>query len=139
MRTVFIIPTGIGCNYGGHAGDATPALKLIAEVSDIVYTHPNVVNASDINEMPINCMYVEGNLLDGIKLAWTVSVGRKVFANSVTKHAMFGFSIVVIAILLGKTFIGGSQYLVTKNVSAKTVSESVGELVDATMSAVFRK
>ncbi len=82
---------------------------------------------------------VEGHLLNGIMLAWTASIGRKVFAKSVAKHAMFGFSIVVIAILLGKTLIGGSQNLVSKNVLAKTVSESVGEIVDATMSAVFRK
>lgn len=27
MNTVFIIPTGIGCKIGGHAGDATPAFK----------------------------------------------------------------------------------------------------------------
>ncbi|MCK5642102.1 MAG: DUF3326 domain-containing protein, partial [Gammaproteobacteria bacterium] len=51
MNTVFIIPTGIGCSIGGHAGDATPAFKLIASLSDIAITHPNVVNASDINEL----------------------------------------------------------------------------------------
>uniref|UniRef100_A0A6M3IUT9 DUF3326 domain-containing protein n=1 Tax=viral metagenome TaxID=1070528 RepID=A0A6M3IUT9_9ZZZZ len=64
MNTVFIIPTGIGCKIGGHAGDATPAFKLIASVSDIAITHPNVVNASDINEMPDNTWYVEGSILD---------------------------------------------------------------------------
>ena len=64
MNTVFIIPTGIGCNIGGHAGDATPAFKLIASVSDIAICHPNVVNASDINEMPDNAWYVEGSILD---------------------------------------------------------------------------
>jgi len=64
MNTVFIIPTGIGCKIGGHAGDATPAFKLIASVSDIAICHPNVVNASDINEMPDNTWYVEGSILD---------------------------------------------------------------------------
>lgn len=64
MNTVFIIPTGIGCKIGGHAGDATPAFKLIASVSDIAICHPNVVNASDINEMPDNAWYVEGSILD---------------------------------------------------------------------------
>lgn len=64
MNTVFIVPTGIGCSIGGHAGDATPAFKLIASVSDIAITHPNVVNASDINEMPANTWYVEGSILD---------------------------------------------------------------------------
>lgn len=64
MFTVFIVPTGIGCEIGGHAGDATPALKLIAACCDKVVTHPNVVNASDINEMPANALYVEGSMLD---------------------------------------------------------------------------
>jgi len=64
LNTVFIVPTGIGCSIGGHAGDATPAFKLIASVSDIAITHPNVVNASDINEMPSNALYVEGSILD---------------------------------------------------------------------------
>ena len=59
----FLIPTGIGCEIGGHAGDGTPALKLIASSCDKVITHPNVVNASDINEMPENALYVEGSHL----------------------------------------------------------------------------
>lgn len=64
MNTIFIVPTGIEAAIGGDAGDATPAFKLIASVSDIAITHPNVVNASDINEMPDNTWYVEGSILD---------------------------------------------------------------------------
>jgi len=64
MNTVFIVPTGIGAAIGGDAGDATPAFKLIASISDIAITHPNVVNASDINEMPNNAWYIEGSQLD---------------------------------------------------------------------------
>uniref|UniRef100_A0A6H1ZWH0 DUF3326 domain-containing protein n=1 Tax=viral metagenome TaxID=1070528 RepID=A0A6H1ZWH0_9ZZZZ len=64
MNTVFIIPTGIGCKIGGHAGDATPAAKLIASVCDELIIHPNVVNASDINELTDNMLYVEGSILD---------------------------------------------------------------------------
>lgn len=64
MNIVFIIPTGIGCAIGGHAGDATPAAKMIASVCDKLILHPNVVNASDINEMPSNALYVEGSMLD---------------------------------------------------------------------------
>ncbi len=64
MNVVFIIPTGVGCAIGGHAGDATPAAKLIAETCDRLILHPNVVNASDINEMPPNALYVEGSILD---------------------------------------------------------------------------
>lgn len=64
MNIVFIIPTGIGASMGGHAADATPVFKLFASISDIAITHPNVVNASDINEMPENTWYVEGSILD---------------------------------------------------------------------------
>ncbi len=64
MNTIFIVPTGIGAAIGGDSGDATPAFKLIASLSDIAITHPNVVNASDINEMPNNSWYVEGSILD---------------------------------------------------------------------------
>jgi len=64
MIVAFIIPTGIGCAIGGHAGDATPAAKMIASLCDKIILHPNVVNASDINEMPSNALYVEGSMLD---------------------------------------------------------------------------
>ncbi len=64
MNVAFIIPTGIGCAIGGHAGDATPAAKLIAQTCDKLILHPNVVNASDINEMPSNALYTEGSILD---------------------------------------------------------------------------
>ena len=64
FNAVFIIPTGIGCTIGGHAGDATPAARLIASICDILIIHPNVVNASDINEMTENMWYVEGSILD---------------------------------------------------------------------------
>lgn len=64
MNVAFIIPTGLGCKIGGHAGDATPAAKLIAQTCDKLILHPNVVNASDINEMPANALYVEGSILD---------------------------------------------------------------------------
>lgn len=64
MHVVFIVPTGIGAEIGGHAGDATPAAKLIASLCDRLFIHPNVVNASDLNEMTENMLYVEGSLLD---------------------------------------------------------------------------
>ena len=64
MNVVMIIPTGIGCSIGGHAGDANPVAKLLGSVCDNLILHPNVVNAADINEMPENGWYVEGGLLD---------------------------------------------------------------------------
>lgn len=64
MNVVMIIPTGIGAEIGGHAGDANPVAKLLAGACDKLIVHPNVVNASDINEMPDNVLYVEGSMLD---------------------------------------------------------------------------
>lgn len=64
MIGVLIIPTGIGAEIGGHAGDGNPVAKLIASCCDKLITHPNVVNASDINEMTENTLYVEGSILD---------------------------------------------------------------------------
>lgn len=63
FTTVFVVPTGIGSSIGGHAGDATPAAQLLASVSDTLVTHPNVANASDLNELPANALYVEGSVL----------------------------------------------------------------------------
>ena len=63
FNVVFLIPTGIGSEIGGHAGDAAPAAQLIAQTCDTVILHPNVVNASDINEMPSNSLYVEGSVV----------------------------------------------------------------------------
>ena len=63
FNVAMLIPTGIGAAIGGHAGDATPVAQLLASVCDTLILHPNVVNASDINEMPANALYVEGSVL----------------------------------------------------------------------------
>jgi uncharacterized protein DUF3326 len=63
FNAAYIVPTGIGAEIGGHAGDATPAARLLASCCDRLITHPNVVNASDVNEIPANAFYVEGSIL----------------------------------------------------------------------------
>ena len=63
FNVALIIPTGIGCEIGGHAGDATPVARMLAQICDTLVLHPNVVNASDINELPSNSLYVEGSVL----------------------------------------------------------------------------
>ncbi|MCY3819243.1 MAG: DUF3326 domain-containing protein [Gammaproteobacteria bacterium] len=63
FNAVLLVPTGIGADLGGHAGDAGPVARLLAEVCDTIVLHPNVVNASDINEMPSNSLYVEGSVV----------------------------------------------------------------------------
>ncbi len=60
---VMLVPTGIGALVGGHAGDAAPAAQLLAACADTLITHPNVVNAADINEMSANTLYVEGSVI----------------------------------------------------------------------------
>ncbi|HQG47774.1 MAG TPA: DUF3326 domain-containing protein [Sedimentisphaerales bacterium] len=64
MNVVMIVPTGIGCEIGGHCGDGNAAARLLGACCETLVLHPNVVNASDINEMPPNALYVEGNHLD---------------------------------------------------------------------------
>jgi len=81
FNAVMIVPTGIGAEIGGHAGDAAPAARLLASVCDTLITHPNVVNASDINEMPENGLYVEGSVISNL-LMGTVGL-QKIRANRV--------------------------------------------------------
>jgi hypothetical protein len=63
FNAVLLIPTGIGCEIGGHAGDANPVARTLASVCDTLITHPNVVNASDLNDLPENGLYVEGSVI----------------------------------------------------------------------------
>ena len=63
FNVVCIIPTGIGCQIGGHAGDAGSLVRALGEMCDTLVVNPNVVNASDINEMPDNALYVEGSII----------------------------------------------------------------------------
>ncbi len=63
FNAVLLVPTGIGAEIGGHAGDATAVARLLAESCDRLVLHPNVANASDINELPGNALYVEGSIL----------------------------------------------------------------------------
>ena len=80
-NVVLIVPTGIGAEIGGHAGDAGPVARMLGEVSDTLVLHPNVVNASDLNEMPSNALYVEGSVLTRL-LMGTVGLER-VLSNRV--------------------------------------------------------
>ena len=62
--TIFIIPTGIGCEIGGFAGDALPSAKLLAAASGCLITHPNVMNGGSLSEVDERIHYVEGYNLD---------------------------------------------------------------------------
>jgi hypothetical protein len=81
FTAVLLVPTGIGAEIGGHAGDAAPVARLLASACDTLVTHPNVVNASDINELSENALYVEGSVICRF-LMGTVGL-QKVRANRV--------------------------------------------------------
>lgn len=81
FNAVLVIPTGIGAELGGHSGDGGPLAVLMSSVCDTLITHPNVVNASDINELPQNGLYVEGSVIARL-LMGTVGL-QKVRANRV--------------------------------------------------------
>jgi hypothetical protein len=72
---VLLVPTGIGAEIGGHSGDAGAVARLVAASCDDLITHPNVVNASDINELPENGLYVEGSVITRL-LMGTVGLSK---------------------------------------------------------------
>jgi hypothetical protein len=73
-----IIPTGVGASIGGFAGDATPFLNLVASITDVLITHPNVANAAVFQKLPPNALYVEGYGLDQFLLGnWALQPVRQ--------------------------------------------------------------
>jgi len=68
FAVVHVVPTGVRCEFGGYAGDACPVTNLLACAADVLVTHPNAVNASDLNEMAAGVLYVEGKTLDDFLL-----------------------------------------------------------------------
>jgi len=81
FNAVLLVPTGIGAEIGGHSGDAGPVARLLASACDNLITHPNVVNASDINELPENGLYVEGSVISRL-LMGTIGL-QKIRSNRV--------------------------------------------------------
>lgn len=81
FNAALVIPTGVGAEFGGHAGDGGAVARLVASACDNLITHPNVVNACDYNEIPENALYVEGSSLDRLLMG---KVGlRKVRSNKI--------------------------------------------------------
>lgn len=65
---VLLVPTGIGARIGGYAGDALPIARAIAQISDRLITHPNVLNGAQLYWSQPNIYYVEGYALDKFAL-----------------------------------------------------------------------
>ena len=64
MPTLMLVPTGIGCDIGGYAGDALPSARLLAAASGCLITHPNVMNGASLYWSDSRVLYVEGYALD---------------------------------------------------------------------------
>lgn len=64
FTVVLIVPTGVGASIGGCAGDALPVARAIAQISDTLITHPNVLNGAQLYWPIPNALYVEGYALD---------------------------------------------------------------------------
>ena len=64
LPTLMLIPTGIGCDIGGYAGDALPSARLLAAASGCLITHPNVMNGAALYWSDPRMHYVEGFGLD---------------------------------------------------------------------------
>ena len=64
FTVVLIVPTGVGAAIGGYAGDALPVARAIAQISDRLITHPNVLNGAQLYWPLDNTYYVEGYGLD---------------------------------------------------------------------------
>ena len=64
LPTLMVVPTGIGCDIGGFAGDALPSARLLAAASGCLITHPNVMNGAALYWSDPRIHYVEGYGLD---------------------------------------------------------------------------
>ena len=64
LPTLLVIPTGIGCELGGYAGDGLPVARLLAAASGCLITHPNVMNGAALYWSDPRIHYVEGWALD---------------------------------------------------------------------------
>jgi len=60
LPTLLVIPTGVGCELGGYAGDGLPAARLLAAARGCLITHPNVMNAASLYWTDRRIHYVEG-------------------------------------------------------------------------------
>ena len=64
LPTLLLIPSGIGCEVGGYAGDAIPSARLLAAASGCLITHPNVMNGASLYWNDERIQYVEGFSID---------------------------------------------------------------------------
>ncbi|CAI5998089.1 unnamed protein product [Closterium sp. NIES-64] len=61
---VLIVPTGVGAEIGGFAGDALPVARAFSSVAECLIAHPNVLNGAMLYWPLPRALYVEGHALD---------------------------------------------------------------------------
>lgn len=93
-----IVPTGVKADVGGWIGDATPVTNVMAQISDWVITHPNVLNAAFLNYGKDNVLYTEGYQLDqffckriALRELLTSSCHNRIGAKSLRGHRSSDF------------------------------------------------
>ena len=80
------------------------------------------------------------HLFDAIKTEWIVEGGgREKFYKTAVRQVILGLTVSILGILLFRNLIISPDEYITRSVSAKTVGQTFGDFVEATMSAVFRK
>ena len=80
----------------------------------------------------------EKHLLDGIKLAWLITdEGKGYLYKSFAQKTLIGVTAIILIVLV--TNLLTKSVSLTNNVQAKTVVETEEKVVEATISAVFRR
>ena len=78
LPVLLVVPTGIGCDIGGYAGDALPSARLLAAASGCLITHPNVMNGAALYWSDPRIHYVEGYALDRFAVGeWSLQPVRR--------------------------------------------------------------
>lgn len=130
---VHIVPTGIGASIGGFAGDAAPANQLLATVSDVMITHPNVYNASDFFNIPNSALYVEGFMIDQLMLG---NIGFAPVRNN--KIGLLIEKVDKQGLALVENIVNAMQAVHGINVAAiEVMSESIGAIIERTPSGTM--
>jgi hypothetical protein len=125
---VNIIPTGIGAQIGGFAGDSNPLNTILEEISDIVITNPNVVNAASLYSATKKTFYTEGYALD-LFLAGKIFLKREYnkIGVIVDKKAVSQKVNIINALNSCKTVFGADIKgidITNKNIEAKVIKNS---------------
>lgn len=138
FNVVNIIPTGVGAEIGGFAGDANPFNSLLESICDNVITHPNAVNAASLYPATHKTLYVEGYALDKfLEGSWNLKRKNNKIGIVIDKKATFQLTHIINAInsCISTFGIDSIGYTITENnIDAKVikVSDSLysGEIVN---------